>query len=151
MAHHRRWFLKTGLTAGASALLQRATFGAAPRAVTLVVDPSDPIASAAPAARAIGELEGALCDAGVDVRRATRVGDAPTGDRVIVVTRHTAAGAMSAMRGAGVALGDGPERLALVGGRVEGRDAVVACATDALGLRYALSELAERVRGGADP
>jgi hypothetical protein len=148
---NRRGFLKAGLAGGVSALLPRPTFGGASRGVSLVVDPSDPIASSAPAMWAASELERALCDAGVDVRRAARVSDAPAGNRVLVVSSHTAADAAAALRALQLPLGDGPERLALVTGRAQGRDACFACATDARGLTYALIELTERARAAGDP
>ncbi len=148
---NRRGFLKAGVVGGISALLPRATFAGAPRAVSLVIDPSDSIASETPVAWAAGALERALCDAGVDVRRVARVSEAPAGDRVIVVSSPAAPDAAAAMRELDLALAGGPERLALFAGRAHGRDAVFASATDARGLTYALTELAERVRATPDP
>jgi hypothetical protein len=146
----RRGFLKAGLVGGASLLLPRAGFAGASRGVTLVVDPSDPVASSVPAAWAIGELERALCDAGSDVRRATRIGDAPPADRLIVVSRHTSEDPAAALRALHIEIDEGVERLALFTARAHERDALFACATDPRGLAYALTELTERVRTAAD-
>ena len=73
---NRRKFLQTGLIGGASALVPALALRAAgARRVALIADPSDPIASSAPAQWALGELEKALAGAGVTVRRlAARAG-----------------------------------------------------------------------------
>jgi hypothetical protein len=147
----RRRFLKTGLIAGTAALLPRSGAAGDRGGVSLVVDPADPIASSAPAVWAAGQLERALCDAGIDVRSAARVEDAFPGDRLVVAAGHTAPVAASAMRPLRLSLDGGPERLALFAGDVRGRDALFACATDARGLTYALTEVAGRVRAAADP
>ena len=78
----RRGFLRAGVMGGASAMLPRLA-GATPTRVSLVVDPEDPVASAPTAAWAIGALERALAERGVDVCRVPRVEEA--GGRVVVV------------------------------------------------------------------
>ena len=148
---NRRGFLKAGLIGAGSALVPRTGFGRAPRRVSLVIDPQDAVVCAAPVARAVGELERALCDAGADVRRVTTLGDTGPADRIVVVSSHAGTPARSAMRGSGLSLDGGVERLALVSDRAHGCDALIACATDPRGLTYAVTELVERVRGEEDP
>ncbi len=107
--------------------------------VSLVLDPSDPVASAAPVEWAARALQQALQDAGVKVRRRER---AEAGEFSIVVSASNAAGARTALKKAGVWLPDAPESLALV----TSGPALHACGADARGLVYALLELADRVR-----
>ncbi|HEY2434340.1 MAG TPA: hypothetical protein VGI12_16820 [Vicinamibacterales bacterium] len=147
---NRRGFLRTGLLGGAAALLPRMGRPAA-REVAIAVAPDDPIAASAPAAKAIEALERALRDTGIDVRRVTRIADAPTGVRCVAVAGHLHPEAAAAIQRLPRPLGDGAERLALFSSRAAGRDVLFACATDARGLSYAARELADRVAIAADP
>ena len=54
------------------------------------------------------------------------------------------------LRRQGVALGDGPERFAIVRTRIAGRSVLLACATDPRGLTYALTELTDRLQAGGE-
>jgi hypothetical protein len=145
---NRRTFLRAGLMGGASTMLPRFARGGGTSRVSLVIDPADPIAGAPSAGWAIDALACALGEAGVAVRRVPRVA-AATGDRVLVVSGHDHADATAALRRAGVSIGDGPERLALIEDVPGSR--FVACASDARGLTYGLTELADRVRFSDDP
>ena len=133
----RRTFIGgTGMAAGIAV--------AVPRGVSIVADPGDAIASAPSARWAALELERALKERGVTVRRAEKIGAAPAGDLCIVT-------AGAANPAAHVKLHNAPEALALAPGRVEGRPVTLACGSDARGLVYALLDLADRVRYAPDP
>jgi hypothetical protein len=133
----RRAFLAR--TGAASAL---AAPGAGTGEVTILADPSDPVAAAAPARWAAKELAEALTAAGCRVRTGTRIGDAAPGSLCIM-----AAGG----KAAGVAAPGAAESLALAPSKLDGRAVVVACGSDARGLAYALLELADRVRHAERP
>jgi hypothetical protein len=149
----RRDFLRVGLAGGAYALapLLPADALARDRAIALIADPSDPVASAAPAKWALGELSRALSDAGAIVRRADALSQAGADDLCIMASGSQMPFAADALRRAGIALGDGPERLSLLTTRVSNRDVLLACGTDPRGVTYALLELADRVRTGGGP
>ena len=145
---NRRDFLKrTGVAAGAVA--QRPA-GRAP-GVSIVLDPADRTAAAAPARWAADELREALAARGIGVTRRDRPAQAPPEDLCVV-----AAGADTPL--AGEILGRAratvpavPEALALAPGKAAGRQVLLACGHDSRGLVFALLDLADRVRHAADP
>src|SRR5882724_730950 len=102
---NRRQFLKT---AGSAAALQATTQG-----VSLVIDPADAIASAAPAQWAARELEQSL----VAVHRCERVADAWPGNLCIVAAGSNSPVAKEILKRAGVTIADVPQALALVPGK----------------------------------
>jgi hypothetical protein len=123
----------------------------APLAITLVSDPSDPVASAPPAKWAAQELAAALTDAGFALRRREQSAQAGSGERLIVVSGSTARGAASTLKTAGVSMPPDSESLALVAfGTPRGQGLLVSSAS-ARGLVYGLLELADRVRFERDP
>ena len=115
------------------------------------MNPSDPIAAAAPVQWAAQELEQALADAGVTVHRVERPEQAPAGEFCVVVSGSRAPLAAAALKSARVSVPDGPESLALVAARPAGRQALPASGSDARGLVYALLEVADRVRHSPPP
>ena len=145
----RRDFLRrTGLAGGALAC---GPLVGGTGTISLVVDPSDPVASAAPARWAARELEQALADAGLTVRRCERPEQARAGEFSIIASGIAAPVAAVALKRAGISMPGGPESLALLPAATTGGPALLACGADARGLVYALSELADRVRLGPDP
>jgi hypothetical protein len=138
----RRDFLRTSLAAGA--FLPRLWDGRA-RTVALVVDPADPVATAGPSTWAVGALGRALTAGGYSVRQIDRVDQANPAEFCIVASGTSASIATTVLGQARTSVGDGPERLALVPGRVGGRSVLVAAGSDPRGLTYALLELADRV------
>jgi hypothetical protein len=151
MRSSRRRFLKAsvalagvGLTRGA-ALIRAAAPG-----VSIVADPGDPIASAGPARWAATELEHALAVSGVTAGRFDRVTQAPAGDLCVIAAGSNAPIARDVLAQSGVKLEDVAESLALAPGKAAGKQVLLACGHDARGLAYALLELADRVRHGAD-
>jgi hypothetical protein len=128
-------------------------FGQARRGavVSLVLDPADRVASAAPARWAARELEQSLTNAGFTVRQRESPAQAAAGELCIIASGAAAPVAAAALKTAGISMPDTPESLALLTTKVAGRQAVLACGADARGLVYALLELADRVRLGQKP
>jgi len=138
----RRRFLKqAGLAVGATALAARA--GAAGKAaagatrVSLVIDPADPVASAAPAKWAVEQLRQALAARRIECRLYRQIGEAAADDLCIEVAGHR-----SALPG-GIVVPDAPEALAIARGKLGDRKVLFARGTDVRGLVYALTELAD--------
>jgi hypothetical protein len=139
----RRAFLRHSTVVAALPLIT----GAAPGTpVCLVMDGSDPVASARPVMRAAHALQQALTKAGFTVQRAQTAAQA-NGSIIMAVGATFPVGA-GALAGARVAQPTAPESLALFETKLAGKPAVVACGADARGLSYALYELADRVTTG---
>ena len=146
----RRDFLRqSGLAAGYGLMAGAAT--GASGGVAIVLDPDDPVAASAPARWAARELAQSLSAQGVSVAQLTRADQAAIGSLCIVAAGRAAALAHGVLKAAGVSLSQEPESLALAPGRVGNRPVLLACGSDARGLVYALLELADRVRMGAEP
>jgi hypothetical protein len=147
----RRAFLRAGLAGVAWSGVGRAWPPPPHRAVTLVVDPSDDVASGEPARRALAALRRRLEVAGHDVGEADAPERAPSGLLCVVAcgarSRLARAASVGAAGGAGPAdLPDVPDSLLVRAAPVHGRPVVLACGADARGLAYALRDLADRVR-----
>jgi hypothetical protein len=142
----RREFLKRAGLATAGALLATGAVpgvarGSAATSVSIVIDPADPVASAAPARWAAGELQQVLRTRSVPARICERLGDATPSDVVIVATGRAASLAVPAeLRPADV-----PEALAIGHGKLGERAVLVAAGSDVRGLVFALTELADVV------
>lgn len=116
--------------------------------VSLVLDPTDRVASAPPARWAAGELQQALTAAGFTVRQRENPKQAGAGELCIIASGAAAPVAAAALKSAGVSMPVGPESLALLTTKAAGGPALLACGVDARGLVYALLELADRARLG---
>jgi len=114
--------------------------------IVLVMDPGDPLASAAPVTWALQELQRALAQRGSSVSRVDAIEGAPRSQFCIVAAGLRSGIAASALKSSGVVVSEGPETLALAPARYEGRRILLACGSDARGLMYALLELTDRVR-----
>src|SRR6266567_7839476 len=137
----RRDFLRSAGAIGALGVGS----GFAGRAVSIVNDPSDPVAGAGPAQWALGELEASLSAHGITVRRYPRIDNAALAADLCIV----AGGADRAPRPTVVA--DVPESLVIAPALLNGRNVVFACGRDPRGLTYAVLELADRVQNASDP
>ena len=139
----RRDFLRTvGVAAGGVA------GGAAQaRAVSIVLEPGDAIASAGPAQWAARELQAALAAHGLTTRVHQRLEQAAPGDFRILAAGAAAPAAGEILTAAGVPVSNAPESVGLV----QGKSVLLACGSDVRGLVYALLELADRVRHSAQP
>jgi hypothetical protein len=144
---NRRQFLKTAGSAAAIGM----TAGAAAQGVSLVIDPADSIASAAPAQWAAKELEHSLWVQGVAVHRCERLSDAKAGDLCILAAGSNFPAAQGILKRAGVSVAKAPQALGLVPGKAAGKSVLLACGYDSLGLVYGLLDLADRVQHGAGP
>src|SRR5262249_46208410 len=135
----RREFLKA---AGSIAAL--GTADAAPRGVSLILDPSGEVEGAAPARWAAKELETALTERSIPVRRCGRMEPGGSGGLCFVAPDFRA----SLSRGlltSSIAGVDSPVSLAIAAGKFNGADVLLAAGRDVRGLVYALLELKDRV------
>lgn len=119
-----------------------------PDELTIVRDPGDATATAAPVGWAVERLRAALGSRGIAVRPddAPAVEDETAGRLVVAVAEHPAV--RRAAEAAGVAVATGPEALGLVPG--DGGELLVT-GSDVRGLVYAVLELADRVALEDDP
>ena len=150
--NRREFLVHTGALTAASLLPGRLrasapATSAVRRGVAIIRDPSDPIAAAPAAQWAATELQQALTGRGYAVRRCARLDEAVAGDLCIVTTGGTSAVA----RDAGAVPPDGPEALAVAPAVLGGRESLVAAGSDARGLSYALTDLADAVALADDP
>lgn len=141
----RQFLVTTGVLAGVS----RVGLGST-ETLSLVSDPEDAVASAAPAHWALSELRQALVERGVTVRVHERIEQAAPEERCILLAGAASATARELLESAGTRALSAPESLALVAGKAGGRDVVLASGHDARGLVYASLELADRVRYATD-
>jgi hypothetical protein len=131
---NRREFLKqSGVAAGLGIAPLSA---AAPRGVSIITDPKDPIASAGSVKWATGELRDALAAQHVTVNMHPSVQQAGAADLCVVI-------------GGGHTPGS-PETMSLAPGKVAGKAVVFASGSDARGAVYAALELADRVHHSTD-
>jgi hypothetical protein len=145
----RREFLRAGLAGGALALTHCLPAHARGERITIVVDPTDPVARAAPVQRAVSELTQALADAGIGVQRRNRLSQVDAGERCLLVASTAMPVAATALTDARVTIGEGPERLAMFSGQLGGHQALHLVGTDARGLMYAVLDVIDRVRASA--
>ncbi|MBV9562413.1 MAG: hypothetical protein JOY90_18510, partial [Bradyrhizobium sp.] len=141
MGIERRAFLRSAAV-GTLALLPLPAL-AQDAVVTLVADPADPVANSEPGRWAAGELRSAIRARDLDVQQAASLVSAPSG--LVIVLAGMGAPATAALA-AGRALPEGPEAVLLMSGILDNRAVLLAAGSDALGLVYAATELAERVR-----
>ncbi len=111
--------------------------------MTLVADPTDQVATSEPGRWAIEQLRAALASRGLIVQQATSPAAALGGP--VIVLGGAKSPVMAALAG-GAAVPDGPEVVVLGSGMVDGRTALIVAGSDAAGLVYAATELADRVR-----
>lgn len=144
----RRNFLKTTacLTLGSLAACHSLAAALDERGgIALVVPPDDLLATAMPPTWALGELKAALEGQGASVRVITKVVDATAKEFCVVVSGMNSPPAQTILRPQKISAPTEAESLCLVQSKIEGRTVLLAAGTDALGLVYALTELADRV------
>jgi hypothetical protein len=145
---NRRQFLAG---TGAALAVGTAVGAAAARSVSIIVEPSDPIASTGPVSWAIAELRDALATRKVAATLRDRVAQAPSGELCIVAASSERPLAVDILRNAGAAIPAVSEALGVIPGKAAGKPVLLACGRDSAGLVYALLDLADRVRNGSDP
>ena len=144
----RRSFIKQAGQVTAFGLL-RESLANASGGVALIVDPADPVASAPPVKWAAEQLRLAATARSVSLQVINSAGQAADSSFVIV-----AAGVHSGMARAflnGDAEPPSREAFLLKPGKISGKPALLASASDPTGFVYALLELADRVRFESDP
>lgn len=145
--NRREFLLQTSLAAGAG--ITATAFAATNRGVSIIVDSNDPVASAAPAAWAVMELEQSLKAKGISVQRHGAISEAPHKDFRIVVAGSDNSLARTILADAKIPRV--PESFGIVPGRAARTEALLACGPDAHGVVYAALELADRVNFAEDP
>ncbi|HTB63740.1 MAG TPA: hypothetical protein VK737_09135 [Opitutales bacterium] len=152
----REFIIKTGLAAAGGVVgsslsgcagtpLPSQPQGIVGKAVTILVDPADPVATSAPAKWAVEQLRAALSARQHIVNVAKSLEEAPSGALCIVAAGRTQAIVLDARA---VAPPNTSEALAIAPGRLGAHDALVASGADARGLMYALTEIADAVAHG---
>jgi hypothetical protein len=143
----RRRFLQTaGSLAALAGSEVNGVAGVVGRGVSIVVDPSDPIASAPEAAWASKELEDALKAQGILVKRCQQAAQANPGDLCLVVAGLGSPLAMEILKGTKANIATVPEALGVFPGSVANRKVTLVCGYDARALVYALLDLTDRVQ-----
>src|SRR5689334_22990371 len=106
------------VTAGAAGMVAAATAGkldaAPPSGVSIVIDPRDPVATAAPPTWAVKELEAALTAHGIPVQKCEAVAQARSGSLCVVAAGSNALAAREILRRGATTIPDAPESLGLV-------------------------------------
>jgi len=144
----RREFLRLAAVASAASMARGAK-AAASRGFAVVIDGGDPVASATPVRWAAEQLRASIAAKGVPCR----IVDAPEQARgsTFRVVVASAASSLAAGFARPSAAPGSAESFRITPGRVVGAPALLVSGGDARGFVYALLELAERVRFGADP
>lgn len=128
-------------------------------AITILRDPSDPLAFESPVTWAIDHLQHTFSAKGVAVQRNDSAPPLPREERgierkrdstSILITSPTHPTAQRILSAAGVSLPDAPESLALVHGAAQGQPVLLATGSDVRGLVYAILEIADRVACAED-
>lgn len=141
--------MTAALAAPAAAARDRGSGPEAQRRISLVSDPSDPVASAPPAAWALQELAQALTHRGFTVERYARIDQAPARSQCIAASGPQAPG--RDLLPSGVSLPEATESLVLAKATAGNRPILLASGRDPVGLTYALLEIADRVALAQDP
>jgi len=147
----RRKFLKVAGIGAAFGALGAEFARTQTRGVSIVLDPGDAVGSSAPPQWAARELDAALRQRGVAVRRCEHVDEAMGGDLCVVAGGSGHSSCRQMLKGAGIEIPSVPEALGLVPAKASGRQLLLACGHDTRGLVYALLELTDRVQYGSDP
>jgi hypothetical protein len=133
----RRSFLKHTGQATAAGCLAGGIAGAATARIAIVADPADKMTSAGPPRWAIDDLRSAVEAKGATAAVVASTAAAGEFQAAVIVGRPEAKLPAEAFR--------------LAPGKQNGKPSVHASASDARGFVYAITELADRVRHGADP
>ncbi|MFC1764673.1 hypothetical protein ACFL6U_21715 [Planctomycetota bacterium] len=144
----RRSFLKSTASVTLGSVVVGPSLAAAIAAkdnIALVVVPNDAVATAVPPTWALGELRKVIESQGATVRVVARLADATEKEFCVIVSGMNSPLAKSIINQRNISAPNEAESLCLVQSEVEGHLVLLAAGTDALGLVYALTELADRV------
>jgi hypothetical protein len=146
----RRHFVKiAGITSIGVSSIGISDFTA--QGVSIISDPSDPVAGSSPSKWALKELESSLTTRGVGVFMCEKLSQARNGDFNIIVGGLAASMTGQLLKTAKTSIPALPESLGLVPVKYEGKQVLLACGNDERGLVYALLELADRVQNSTQP
>lgn len=146
----RRLFLKmAGLTTLGAGFDGVEAFQA--QGISLVADPADAVANAAPVQWAVTELEQALRNQRIVVQQCAKLNQATAGNLCIVLAGSGSSLAQPLLKAGGVTVPAVPEALGLVRGQASGKQVLLTCGQDERGLMYAVLELADRVQYETQP
>lgn len=142
--YNRRQFIQTAGSLTALTAIQAAL----PPEISLIVDPKDPIATAAPVQWALKELEDSLKARNIIVHHYDRLQAAPADAHCIVAASPATSAPI--LKSANAAAPQKPESLTIAATRYANRNVLLATAPDQRGLVYALLELADRAQHDSD-
>ncbi len=148
---NRRRFLKVLATGAAAAGVPPNAFSKRSLSVSLVVDPTDDIATSQPAVWATSHLMHAMKTSGIAITNVAKLEDTATGSLSIVIAGARNPVAQRMLREAGVSLATAPEAIGIVPGTRRDSRVLLACGRDLRGLVYALTELADLVQNAPAP
>ena len=121
------------------------------KGVSIVIDPSDNIASSKPSLWAAKELEKSLTSELVNVYRCDSIDKAKEGDFIIVAAGSDSSIARKLFKDVSEKIPSVTEALGLIPAKYGGKQILLACGYDVRGLVYALLELADRVQYSDEP
>jgi hypothetical protein len=119
--------------------------------VTIIADPSDPIAGSPPSKWAIKELEESLTSKRISVFKCEKLAQAKAGDLFIQVAGLASSVAGQLLKAGKINIPAVPEALGLVPVKFDGKQVLLACGNDTRGLVYALLDLTDRVQNSDSP
>jgi hypothetical protein len=123
----------------------------AKRGVSIVIDPTDTVASSSVSLWAAEELEKALSARGVTTLCCQRITQANAGDVCLIVAGLTSPLAKDVLKKLGAIVEARPEALGVFPAAVEGRRVTLVCGHDPRAMVFALLDLADRVQNASDP
>jgi hypothetical protein len=148
----RRRFLQTAGSVAALAGTEMSGFAAvAYHGVSIVIDPTDSVASSQACLWAAGELERALVARSVPVLRCQRVAQANANDFCLVAASLDSPVTSTLLEHAKMTVARFSEALGVVHGKIEAREVTLACGYDSRAIVYALLDLTDRVQNAAQP
>jgi len=148
---NRRRFLKVLGTAAAGASVPSKARGKEGSRVAIAADPADRTVSSKAALWAADHLAQVFKARGVAVSRVAKIEEAAAGELCIAAAGADSETASTLLRAARVSVATVPEALGIVNARHGERRVLLACGSDARGLAYALTELADRVENAPEP
>ena len=119
--------------------------------VRIVRHPDDETAATPPVSRAVVGLENSLAKHGLAIRHGRSAGEPVRNETCVMVSGLKGEPARKIIGAAGVSIPDTQESFAILPGNLEGREVLLVCGADVLGLVYAVLELTDRIVHGQEP
>jgi hypothetical protein len=121
------------------------------KGVSIVIDSTDRISGSAPSQWAVNELEKSLAAGGINVYRCSKISQARVGDLCIVAAGSDSSFTDQLLKDSKIKIPPAPEALGLIPIKSEGKQILLVCGYDVMGLVYALLELSDRVQYSNEP